>query len=1836
MRVITHWMRSLAVVMAVLFASGLSAQSVNLLTESFENGGTIPANWATENVSGTNYTSFVSTSSSPTATAADGTYFVKFESYNASSGVTNRLKRTSAISTLGKQNVTVSFKWYENASFSSAADKVVVQWSTDGATWADAGSVNRHNAVEGWKNKVIALPSGANNIANLYIAFKFVSAYGNNCYLDLAKVDAEIIPAPAIISGTVTNGITGLPVIGATVRVNNDSIAVTDLAGHYTVKNLEGNRPVAVSKLGYDTYTSTLTLVGGANTFNFQLFENTAAPSAVLAAVNSGNTAVNLIWGLPQSPYEIIYDDATFENITSWSSAGNINALKFTPIAQYPVSITGGRVNIGDGSYPTGGNALVPFEMAVFDDDGALGYPGTELARVEVTPTATGWVEFAFDAPVVINSGNFYLGMIQGGNYPNCAPIAVDETNPSMRSYSKFASGNGPWVPAGYNDFMIRAFCIGAGGPLDMATAAAPAYVGKTYPNRHSMSLNHVTNVAGLEREGIYNPIVTSSPSAPSSLLGYEVYRVLEPNQNNPATYTLLNNNVTGTSFTDASWATLPNGAYKWAVRAKYSNNRYSAYTLSNVLGKGWESNVTFNITVSSAAGNALGTLVSMRYVTVPGATQYDKSGLTPQNGTISFANVWKGEYELIIKKFGYDQIGPMNITIDDNTEVFNYTLMETRWAPYNLHVDDRTLLATWNAPKTEVPLFVEPWDGHTFATQGWTTDATNWNISSPGNPGVSAEFSKTPGITNYEKHLVSPEISGVGSPYLYLRYDIALDNYGTTNENQMAVEIWDGSNWNRLKNYTNMAGSFSWTSESLDIVAYTWDTFKFRFTAYGADVADINNWNIDNVAVVATLSAGKSLMGYNVYLDDTQIAFTTETSYQLTHSLCTYGHSYTACVDAAYESGVSARDCYTFTAHYLPAPRNLAATAIQSSAFLTWEAPVMGSKMAFSAPAPRTNTVVASAEASPMTNHAITDVTDAQWDILGTFNATVAPNQAVESDGTFIYTTSWKSGSFSKFQNVNGTWTWVEDFTIAGASAIRDLTFDGTYFYGAAANTTIFKMDFTTKTLVGTITTASAVRHLAYDPTADGGNGGFWYGDWATLNLCKMDGSTITTVTGLGLEGMYGSTVDVASTGGPFLWLFDQGGSGVEIVQMSIATKTLTGVVHAATDLPGYAGSDAIAGGLGCDNGNLYPGKFVLLANVQQDPNLIGIYEVSASTGGGGTTPAPEVLSYNIYRNGDLVTNVASDIREYYDLYLNPDEYCYTITAVYDLEQFGMPAGSTDESLEEGPACINVNYGVPAPFIEDWTSTNFTYNQWSFEPNQGHWRISNSVGNSVPAAEFNWASPVTNYSFSLISPAINASVFDCSKMWLDFDIKLEDRNNTGKEMMKVEVFYNGTWRKVAEYKNDGSFTWTKKHIEISATAGKALKVKFMAYGENSADIVAWYIDNVKVYPEPKPATDLVLNPDMVNATTYNNILNWNAPDCGTAAPQQFILDNNTFENGWSLNPGYEAWFGNEFNTNLAGTISSIDVYFQANSNAGSDQITIDILDANKNLVGTSSAFNPQGDNWTNVAVADLPFDGTFYAMVHWNNFAAATHYLGADEDGPNVSKGWYTDGTDWSHMSALDPSFNDCVFGVRVNALADGGKKSVVIGENSVSPLVASTHASIGAIINSGRVSVAGATANFDALMANRGVVGYNVYQDGVLVTATPITATTYTHVVTAPFANHCYTVKAVHAAFGTETMESVATAEACANPTGITPATAEGIKVYPNPANSFVNVVTTSETRQIVLVNYLGQVVRNVTVNGAQTLKLDVSAYESGIYFVKFIAEDGSQSVERITVAK
>lgn len=237
-------------------------------------------------------------------------------------------------------------------------------------------------------------------------------------------------------------------------------------------------------------------------------------------------------------------------------------------------------------------------------------------------------------------------------------------------------------------------------------------------------------------------------------------------------------------------------------------------------------------------------------------------------------------------------------------------------------------------------------------------------------------------------------------------------------------------------------------------------------------------------------------------------------------------------------------------------------------------------------------------------------------WDVLFNFNTAAPGEQAVVTDGTYIYTAMWQtSGMIRKYTTAGAI---VDSFTIAGVAAgIRDLTYDGTYFYGraGATGTSIYKMDFTNKTLVSTISLGSTtVRHLTYDPTLDNGNGGFWAGDWTTLSSHTMTGTLINSVIPPAeFASNYGSAFDNNTAGGPFLWFFSQDATApkVDIVQYHIASNTIVST-HDASNLPGIDATNALAGGLNSSS-TLVPGKFVLLANVQQSPNLIAVFDMGS-----------------------------------------------------------------------------------------------------------------------------------------------------------------------------------------------------------------------------------------------------------------------------------------------------------------------------------------------------------------------------------------------------------------------------------------------------------------------------------------------------------------------------------------------------------------------------------------------------------------------------------------------
>ena len=106
----------------------------------------------------------------------------------------------------------------------------------------------------------------------------------------------------------------------------------------------------------------------------------------------------------------------------------------------------------------------------------------------------------------------------------------------------------------------------------------------------------------------------------------------------------------------------------------------------------------------------------------------------------------------------------------------------------------------------------------------------------------------------------------------------------------------------------------------------------------------------------------------------------------------------------------------------------------------------------------------------------------EAIWDLLLEFDAAAlngaAGNAGAEWDGTSFYSTRWASNLIHEY-SADGT-TLIREFSVAGVTGLRDLAYDGTYMYGGAAGNTIYQMDFSTSTLVGSIPSPVAVRFIA------------------------------------------------------------------------------------------------------------------------------------------------------------------------------------------------------------------------------------------------------------------------------------------------------------------------------------------------------------------------------------------------------------------------------------------------------------------------------------------------------------------------------------------------------------------------------------------------------------------------------------------------------------------------------------------------------------------------------------------------------------------------------------
>ncbi len=221
-------------------------------------------------------------------------------------------------------------------------------------------------------------------------------------------------------------------------------------------------------------------------------------------------------------------------------------------------------------------------------------------------------------------------------------------------------------------------------------------------------------------------------------------------------------------------------------------------------------------------------------------------------------------------------------------------------------------------------------------------------------------------------------------------------------------------------------------------------------------------------------------------------------------------------------------------------------------------------------------------------------------------------------------------------------------------------------------------------------------------------------------------------------------------------------------------------------------------------------------------------------------------LLSINVYRDGMLIGNSPYDPTGSTSFWDNPapGNYNYCAEALWDLSPYGF-AGQVGASML---SCQNIEvaYGFVLPFVEDWSSSSFDFQQWI---NSGEWAIDANGGNSAPSAKFGPDNQVVNYEIPLTSGWFNMDTNSTGVVYLAYDLKLDNVNPTGKEQMKVQIFYNDNWQTLKSYSNNNGFDWTSDTLTVTNfTLGEFFQIRFDALGANSNDISSWHFDNISLF----------------------------------------------------------------------------------------------------------------------------------------------------------------------------------------------------------------------------------------------------------------------------------------------------------------------------------------------------------------------------------------------------
>lgn len=252
---------------------------------------------------------------------------------------------------------------------------------------------------------------------------------------------------------------------------------------------------------------------------------------------------------------------------------------------------------------------------------------------------------------------------------------------------------------------------------------------------------------------------------------------------------------------------------------------------------------------------------------------------------------------------------------------------------------------------------------------------------------------------------------------------------------------------------------------------------------------------------------------------------------------------------------------------------------------------------------------------------------------------------------------------------------------------------------------------------------------------------------------------------------------------------------------------------------------------------------------------------------------------------------------------------------SVYTIPELVDVTASPDSICAGNPVTLTATAAPvqTAIFTESWEDADYIAAGWTSQDgcdNWSGWTSYTPSGSSAPTAYFNWATPLVNYSCSMISPVIDAT--GNTDVYLNYKLLLDNYSSATDEYFTIEYksLDDVTWTTLEVFQNTiGAAVQSYDRVDqsLAGMGGTRFQIRLTASGENSFSINGWGIDDILVtgsntytyswYAEPAGFTASGITAELIEPTPGNYVYFVEVENTATGCASVSASDTVTFTN---------------------------------------------------------------------------------------------------------------------------------------------------------------------------------------------------------------------------------------------------------------------------------------------------------------------------------------------------